>query len=71
MRNEEDDEEEVFMGTIQSKVDSTKAKEKSWTTMVTINGRRQIEFKVDTGADVTVIPPMPNKMEGCQLPQGL
>ena len=28
-----------------------------WMTKVTINGHREIEFKVDTGAYVTVIPP--------------
>ena len=53
----DEDKDDVFMGTIQSNVDSTKAKEMPWMTKVTINGHREIEFKVDTGADVTVIPP--------------
>ena len=52
----DEDKDDVFMGTIQSNVDSAKARE-IWMTKVTINGHREIEFKVDTGADVTVIPP--------------
>ena len=62
--NDKEEESETFLGAIRlkvtstkGKVTSTKGKEKSWTATVTINSSREIEFKVDTGADVTVILP--------------
>ena len=42
---------DAFLGTIDTVTDSTK----SWTTDILLNGQ-MLQFKVDTGADVTVIP---------------
>ena len=44
-------EEDAFLGAIDTVTDNTK----SWTTDILLNGQ-MLQFKVDTGADVTVIP---------------
>ena len=49
-----DDSENEFLGVIHSETDSLSSTEAPWTTNLELNGRN-IEFKIDTGADVTVI----------------
>ena len=49
-----DDSENEFLGVIHSETDSLSSTEAPWTTILELNGRN-IEFKIDTGADVTVI----------------
>ena len=49
-----DDSQDEFLGVIHSETDSLSSTEAPWTTKLELNGRN-IEFKIDTGADVTVI----------------
>ena len=49
-----DDSQDKFLGVIHSETDSLSSTEAPWTTNLELNGRN-IEFKIDTGADVTVI----------------
>ena len=49
-----DDSQDEFLGVIHSETDSLSSTEAPWTTNLELNGRN-IEFKIDTGADVTVI----------------
>ena len=49
-----DDSQDEFLGVIHSETDSLSSTETPWTTSLQLNGRN-IEFKIDTGADVTVI----------------
>ena len=46
---------DVFLGTVHSDMAAISAEGIPWTTNVTLNNRN-LEFKIDTGADVTVIP---------------
>ena len=49
-----EDNQEEFLGVIHSETDSLSSTEAPWTTTLELNGRN-IDFKIDTGADVTVI----------------
>ena len=49
-----DDSQDEFLGVIHSETDSLSSTEAPWTTNLELNGRN-VEFKIDTGADVTVI----------------
>ena len=49
-----DDSQDEFLGVIHSEIDSLSSTEAPWTTKLELNGRN-IEFKIDAGADVTVI----------------
>ena len=49
-----DDSQDEFLGVIHSETDSLSSTEAPWTTKLELNGRN-IEFKINTGADVTVI----------------
>ena len=49
-----DDSQDELLGVIHSETDSLSSTEAPWTTNLELNGRN-IEFKIDTGADVTVI----------------
>ena len=49
-----DDSQDEFLGVIHSETDSLSSTEAPWTTNLELNGRN-IEFKIDSGADVTVI----------------
>ena len=49
-----DDSQDEFLGIIHSETDSLSSTEAPWTTKLEVNGR-SIGFKIDTGADVTVI----------------
>ena len=52
-----------FLGIIYSETDSLSSQ--PWTTTLTVNNR-PLQFKIDTGADVTVI----SEEEYCQQPNG-
>ena len=49
-----DDSQDEFLGVIHSETDSLSSTEAPWTARLELNGRN-IEFKIDTGADVTAI----------------
>ena len=49
-----DDSQDEFLGVIHSETDSLSSTEAPWTTKLELNGRN-IEFKIDTGAEVTII----------------
>ena len=49
-----DDSLDEFLGVIHSETDSLSSTKTPWTTKLELNGRN-IEFKIDTGADVTII----------------
>ena len=49
-----DDSQDEFLGVIHSETDSLSSTEALWTTNLELNGRN-IEFKIDTGVDLTVI----------------
>ena len=46
---------DVFLGTIHSDMDAISAEGIPWTTNITLNNRN-LEFKIETGANVTIIP---------------
>lgn len=54
VNDDSQDSQDEFLGVIHSETDSLSSTEAPWTTNLELNGRN-IEFKIDTGADVTVI----------------
>ena len=53
-REVSDDSKDEFLSVIHPETDSLSSTETPWTTNLELNGRN-MEFKIDTGADVTVI----------------
>ena len=49
-----DDSQDEFLGVIHSEIDSLSSTEAPWTTNLELNGRN-VEFKIDTGANIIVI----------------
>ena len=58
-----DDSQDEFLGVIHSAADSLSSTETPWTTKLEVNDRN-IDFKIDTGADVTVISEYISKQDG-------
>ena len=49
-----EDSQDQFLGVIHSETDPLSSTEAPWTTNLELNGRN-IDFKFDTGADITII----------------
>ena len=47
-------ENDIFLGTVNSSADTVSSKGSLWVINLTLNGH-PVQFKIDTGADVTVI----------------
>ena len=58
-----DDSQDKFLGVIHSAADSLSSTVAPWTTKLEVNGRN-IDFKIDTGVDVTVISEYISKQDG-------